>query len=108
MTAPARPSSPGTNADHATLLTNAGTASGATKAIRQNEAPGSDVRSTSHAAATPSTVAATPVSTTSDTVLPSSSPTQGRHTSAKASPAPDSNALTTTTTRGSAHRDRKS
>src|SRR6478735_7727056 len=103
MTAPLRPSSPGTSADHAKLLTKAGTASGATKAIRQKERPGSEVRSTSHAAATPSTVEATPVRATSATVLPSSSPTRGRQTSAHASPAPDSNALTTTMTSGNAH-----
>ena len=99
-TAPPSPSRPGSRADHAKLLTKAGTASGATSATRQKPRPGRLVRSTSQAAPSPSTVASEPVSTTSDTVLRISSATRGRHRRSATSAGPDSSALATTTAIG--------
>src|SRR4051812_31910006 len=100
-TAPPSPERDGLRETQAYALTKAGTASGATSRTRHQPAPGSPVRSTSQAQATPTTAQAPVARTTRETVLRSSSPTRGRTTSATASDQPCPRALASTTTMGS-------
>ena len=72
----------------AKLLMKAGMASGATKSDRHAVRPGTSVRSTSHAAPTPSTTQSGTVITTNPMVLTSSSATRGRAMSAHACAGP--------------------
>ena len=86
--APAYPSTRWVSDTQPKLFTNAGTASGATRSTCQSRLPGRSLRSTSHAAAVPITLARRIAPRVSRTVLSSSTPMRGRTSSAQASSRP--------------------